>query len=455
MINPIIKNIVRPLITSAGIIAPDFHYPMGGALLNRYKSAGSSRHAKLSSPIPLQPGDTIEFTYDAIGAMGSNKFFIYSSTGAANVGYFGSGSGSHGNAQLSNFTCTMNGVAVVGGDDLIDNNPTQFPITGYKPIRIVLTATAETDIEYILAKNTGASVMNMDFYNLKVVTGAQIYEWPMSTIASATQAEANSDPINVVFTANDPAYWMTWPFDYNLGTNTDILQHITSSDINGGDKLLQQPSIRDDLTGNSTGFPVSSAEYYLTRGNVSIPYAGGFTIQVRVRYKGHYDGAADGSCCGVIQSLSNSGEAALWALRFDNFHNAALDDVFACFTLLGRDIAYHQADIHWENIEADVRSSTAAVVDEIVTLTATIRPSTNDMEFWVEDVSQGTASIDPDWYDSAGNPAKDLLDGSMDTIIRLGPSFVDGSWQVNQLSEIQDAKIFLLEADQAFVNSQL
>lgn len=451
MITPILTNILTPIITNIykSVVNPDFHYPLGGDALNRYKSAGSTRYATLSTPITLAIGDSVEFTYDATGPMTASRFFIYSSSGASNVGYFGAGSGAHGNAQLSSFTCTMNGVAVTAGDDLIDNNPTQFPVKGYLPVRIVLTATAETDIEYILANNSGASIQAMNFYNLKVVTVAQTYNWPMATIGSATQAEADADPINVVFTANDPAYWSTWPFVDNSGTSS-IVQHLTSNDVAGGDKLTQEDSLRADSTGNSTGF--TSAEYYITRGDQGIPYASGFVIDCLVKYNGHYNGGTThGRGCGVVQALSTTSINSLWAMRFDNFDDPTDSDVYPTFTIVARDALYHQATAHYSTIVAEIRSSTAAVIGTTYRLTGFIGDEIS--QFWINGVSVGTAAIASTWYDAGGDPAKDVLDGSQDTVLNIGPCVLNGSWRTGQDTEIQDVKIYLLEATQSFIDS--
>ena len=457
MIRPMIRSIIQPIITaisSSAVALGDFYYAMGGTALNRQNMNGTTgRSATLSTPITLAIGDSIEFTYDAVAAMSTSRFFIHSGVGASNVGYFGSGTLAHGDAQLSNFTCTMNGVAIITGDDIIDSHPTQFPVTGYAPVRIILTATAETDIEYIGSNDSGASVMNMAIYDLKVVTVAQTYNWAMQTFNTTTQPETDADAINVEFTTTSSTYWLTWPYMENLGGDTTE-QRLTSSDINGNDKLTQVTSLRFDGVGTATRFN-TTAEYYTMRGDLSVPYADGYTIECIVKYVGHYNaGATDGRSCAVIESLTNSGANNLWCLRFDNFSDPTSSDVFPCFTLLLRDDIYHQATSDYVNNQGDVRSTTAAVSGQVYHLVGVIIPSTDTIALYVDGVLIGTSAINANWYDATGTPAKDVLDGSQTTKVTVGPGFIDGSWRTGQDAEIQQYKTHLIEADQGFIDDQ-
>jgi hypothetical protein len=446
------------LVPNKTIEAPgNFYWPMGNAAVNRYAYRGAAyQHARTDTAVVLEVGDTVTFTYDSEGGLAAVSYFLHSSSSAENVGY--AGHDANGDLILSNFTATMDGDPIAAGDPIYNSNIT----TDMKFHTISLTATARTDFRHIgsmgdgdlgASGNPGTGIIIFALFDFFVVTASQTYSWPMHTYNNALQAEANGTGNNVTINNHMQIRWITVDIEENQGTGVDW--DLRTSDPNSGDNLSsRQPSLRTDGTGYSLGF-LAGAEYmralsegWTTAGD--LPYEDGFTIEVLCRYKGSAN--SDSRACGIVNSFNNTAASSLWLIGFDNFDDATnANSVRPCFTILGRSTIY--ADFNnYSTIEAEVRDSTDAVVDKIYHLVGTIKPSNDTIEFWVNGVSIGTAVIDPAWYGSLGSDS--VLDGSRSTVLHVGPRFLNGAWRIDQLSEIQDVKIHLLEANQAFVDRQ-
>ena len=452
-----LANLNRPKWPDEEPITGDFHWSMGEPAVNRYAFRGAAyQHARTDTAITLEVGDTVTFTYDSNGSKTETCYFIYSDSGADNVGY--AGHDSSGDLILSNFTATMDGETLLAGEQIWNSSTN----TDMRFHTVELTATARTDFRHIGSLgdgdiggsgNGGTGNIVFAMFDFVVVTDGQTYSWPMHTYNNATQAEQSGTGNDVTINSHQTTRWVTVGNEPNIGTGEEW--ELRTSDPNSGDNLSsQQESLRSDRSGSSLGF-LSGVEYMRVSEDShtdvgGIEYSDGFTVECLVKYSGSAN--SDSRACGVISSFRNVSSDSLWLLGFDNFDDPTnANSVRPVFTLLGRGEIYRDFN-DYSTIEGEVRSDVDAIPNEIYHLLATIRPSNDTAEFWVNGESIGSISIDPAWY---GTLAIDsVIDGSRETYLNIGPRYLDGAWRGGQLSCIQDIRIHLLEADQDFVDRQ-
>lgn len=256
-----------------------------------------------------------------------------------------------------------------------------------------------------------------------------------------------------------------WPLGEASGNVVAITSGAEVLTIAGSPTFLQS-SLRSDSTGTSIAYNAFIAQAHRIT-TLSIRYDGGFTIEAIARItaltfarQAQFSGDFNGRIGYVVSSKATSFTSSAWTMRFDNWDDVPGQSNIAVpvFTLLSRTLyGWYDAYSVGDAFVAEVRGTTPVVLGNTYSMIATIRNSDNTIEFWVNGVSQGSASFPALWYDySNGVLALDgnsLLDATRNTTINVGLDAAD-SVSVSGGNNVQDVKIHLLEADDAFAENQ-
>ena len=232
-------------------------------------------------------------------------------------------------------------------------------------------------------------------------------------------------------------------------------------DFNRAARLLQlngtpsftQTSLRVDNSGNAIQYTADAHHIAGPADDEFIfDYSAGFTIECAVRVDTLQTTASFGSIGAALNSVDSPRN--LWAMRFDNFDGDAA--VRPCFVLT-RDQYESPADYAgFRFIYGESRGPAALILGDTYHLLATIRPSNNTFEFWVNGSSQGSTALPALWHDDDGGdsvfgplfiPTTVLCVGASDQLGGFGGDG-DGS------TTLDNVKIHLLEADDAFAKGQ-
>ena len=437
-----------------GILDGDFYFPLGEASRDFRFTYSGSITGTLASDISIGIGDTVTFTYQATQPLSSNDNFIESSTG---TNFFGSGS-VDAEVNMTGYTATINGNAVVNGDPLPTAKQDNYPVGGLRLFHtVVLTATTATNVRFI-----GAAGMAAPISNVTIVTVGQTYIYPIDS-TTVTNEDSNGSGNDLTLSSN--SFWIEDPIMYNFGSNLVDIPYIylDSANYNGlsaATITYNAASLRVDGSGGSIDIGTSSRWMGTSIENPLVPYANGFTIECIARFNANII-RGTGLTCGVISCTDNSAGTDLWVLGFDDYDGTASGSgtVVPNFSMVARNGSYDRSADALTSI-VDLRGGTAVTATNIYHLMATIRQSNNSVEFWVNGVSVDTASISQGVMDGwlfgafAEFGAQDIKNGIYGTRLNIGPRFADGAWRGGQDSHIQDLKIHLLEADQTFATRQ-
>lgn len=416
-------------------------------------SYSSTTIGTLSSDISLSIGDTVTFSYTANNVNPlDDENFIESADG---VNFFGWQQPSQGDCSFVGYTATLNGSAINSGDQIPYAVVSNYPVGGNRLSHtVVLTATTATDVRFI-----GTSGNNMPIFDVTIVTSGQTWIFPIDT-RTVTNPDSNGSGTNLVLSANN--FWLDQPVMFNSGTTTTAISpyfNLESKEFNeaSNNLIYAVASMRVDGLGAALDTAGSSHWMGSSIEDVPLAYGSGFTVETIVRYNGTAN--SSGRACGVISATSNSFDKSLWVLGFDDYDGSAggSGTVTPTFSLLQRNTIYDRSANASNNV-ADLRG-VLAVSGNIYHLLATIRPSNNSIEFYVNGVSVGSATLSQSAFDAWAIPNgagedEDVLLGNFPTRFDIGARYTNGAWRVGQDSHIQDLKVHLLEADDAFALQQ-
>lgn len=405
----------------------------------------------ITTPISLAIGDTVTFEAEWVNNQGADDVIISSSSGAANIATFGLGTPST-IFKLVGYTATINGDTLNDGDSrpVIDSNEAAVIYT------FVLTATVATDIEIITADSSGSNGSTNAIFNLTVNSGGTEFNWPMDEFETDTLAEVNFGSNDMVIQSFAASLWRNAPYVLSSGDITDHASTLQPYIAVNESATYLQPSLRIDDEDFSIRYGNGSSTEGRNNATLFIPYASGFTVETIVEVNAIANGGSSNPFFGFAGYCIDAGTAfSLWVMRFDNFGNALSATTFPVFTLIGRDENYIRPGDNPGKIENEIRSDIETVLGNTYHFLATIRPSNNTIEFWINGASVGSASIPSgdSWF-NPGPALDNLLDGSKGTFINLGASFISGASRVGGDSVIDNTKIHLLEADDAFAAQQ-
>lgn len=278
----------------------------------------------------------------------------------------------------------------------------------------------------------------------------------MGSLANFNQLQKSLRAETIAPGAGTPAVPEGGDYHWTLDDLSGVLVNTGTS--SGGDITTvgtveyQKPSLRFDGTGKTIRFPGSSNIY----ADITLPlvYQDGITIEAIVKTdstaKGLSFDVTKGRVAAGLYSNSNISNDSLWTLRFDNFNNSSVDETTPTFGLLKRATIYSLPTNYATGLEAEVRGNSPIALGSTHHILATIRPSDNTIELWVDGVSLGTDAIPIAWY---GTGADNVLDGSKSSLFRFGDPYLNGQFKAIDAT-YDEVKIHLLEADQAFADKQ-
>jgi hypothetical protein len=433
-------------ITIGRLLIPvqqQFVWLMGEGDLNRYRYFSASR-AVLSSAISLMPGDTISFTWISSANTGNGDYILSSSLAAPNQSFIRSNGTSI--FEIQGFTVTVDGVPKINGEAIPSST------VSIERFAFVCTATVATDIQFFNSDNvvTPNSRGQNPIYNL-VINNGTVFSFPMQTFGATFDADTGGSGITIQFTDTfNSIRWRNQPFLDSTGISNISLA--PSDTFVGPTKInTQQPSFLVDASGFSLNYGTDSEQF--NQRFISIAYQNGFTIEGAVKIDVISSGggaSTNGRGGSFIEALS--GTERLWTLRFDNYANSAVEDVVPCFTLLNSNEAYRNpSDYNAGNYTLDLRGATPLVLGNIYHIMATIRPSNNTAEIWINGTSVAAGNIPPSWYGTLG--VDSVLDGSRDTLVNVGAAYINLARR-RCSTTIQNVQIHLQEADDALAAQQ-
>lgn len=412
----------------------DFYWSMDIPQSYFYKMAPTNSYHQLQSALSLPVGSTVEFDTFPQTSFLSGKPLVYSSVSAPNSFYLRAGTETN-NLQFLNCTVEVDGESVTDNENVLIGGAKQH---------IKATITAATDLQWLGWNGSTGMGINIGVGNLVVNDTVDTYSWPLNNRVSSTQPEENFGTNPSIIQNYNALWWNDTAFERNKGAG-GIMPLSVSQAFTGNTVLAQQTSLRDD--GAGTCILYNGGDYQIAEKN--IPMASGFTLEGLVRINSFQ--SSGGSTAGnFLQQNWNNAFENLWVLRFDNFDGSGL--VRPCFSLINRNTSYSTLS-NYGNVAAEVRGTESVVIGQVYHMLATIRPSDDTIEFWLNGVSLGTDTIPVGWYDIGGDPGQDVLTGARSTRINFGPGFLSGAWRGSSCL-IQDVRIHLLEADQAFASAQ-
>jgi len=418
----------------------DYHWPLSDLPNKTYFEPGSQYYRTLQTPVALPVGSTIQITYRTNGTAFNDTFFS-SSLGATNQFYVKTNP--QGNELIfSGCTVEING-APVG----------QLANTFYSGfVTLIATITAPTDIEFISWDGTGTNEANTHFYLFDLIVNdtADTYQWELV-------GNNQTDPeLNFGTNSNTLSlYTVALARDYGWAKSSGVLSVedgepiLNPSNNSLNDLDVRGPSLRDDGAGYSVNF-LNTANM---RRDMNIAYNQGFTIECINRI-GSFQNSGSWDVGNVINAAHNLFSDNLWVMRWDDFDNGT--NLRAVFTLVKRNTLYSSGNDHPANVEAEVRSTNIFPTGtNAYHFLATIRPSNNTIELWIDGVSQGIASFTNEWLWGEGGQGgvSDLLTGNKATAFSPGAGYLDGAWRAGN-TYLQDIRIHLLEADENFAQKQ-
>lgn len=227
----------------------------------------------------------------------------------------------------------------------------------------------------------------------------------------------------------------------------------------------QMPSLRADgggsalqLTSDVAGNNAAVAENYIQvvadapSSDFNIAWSNGFTIEfinkvdrIDVDIINSRGKVGAGIFCNVLSGA----EAKIFNLQYDNYNGVFSDPLNPTLTLhdrAGSPITTYAT--YGTQLEDEIRSSDTLTLGEIRHFLATFRPSNDTVEFFLDGVSQGEITVPTSWWTAGGD---DLLTGASATQMRIGSAQLQGT---GSNMTMQDLRIHLLEADQAFATQQ-
>jgi hypothetical protein len=420
----------------------NYYWSMNEPEFISYSEAAPAHNYTFDTALTFNIGDTIAFDfYNVDDTTVLDDTFIESADQLLSVKQ-----GTTNNYILLGCTITIDGIAVATTDPIVSNN--------YVNQRMVITSTINTTINLLLNDSTSLNARDMGVTNVDYEGTDGTLHWDCQDVDVSAQPESTAGLNNIIINSHTTNRWSNSRALIDSVSSVVLNRNLDTANLM--EKTYSQPSLRADSQGFSirynrdNGFNNTGGDEFSS----FIPYQDGFTIEFIIKPDAIVNrGVTDGR---VSHGISSTAQAAdsLMAIRFDNWTDPTVTDVFPCFTLMARDASYDRATEDSANRVADVRSPTAAIMGNTYHFLATIRPSDDTIEFWVNGVSLGTDTIPSDWYDSNGQPLKDVLDASQRTFLLVGATNFDGSVSYEGDSTLQDIRIHLLEADQAFATQQ-
>ena len=425
----------------------DYYWPLGEGPLHRYYV--SNQPKVFATELAVVAGSTLSFSFGFLTSLTANKVLLHSAAGEVNEVKVEMSSSV---IVFTGCTVVLDGVSLTSGVDFI-TSANDAGEDGYRGPNgfIVITSTVTSNIEFIGGDNARvvANLWLEPFWNVTYSGPDGEYHWDVNTDQTALQPEDGSGPDIEFEGANQVNSWsdmvMAEPHEEAIQKR---LVFTTLGDVAG-----QAASLRSDGAGNSMQY--DSTVYHHNSSGYNIRYDSGFTVECIAKIDSTVDqGAVDGAIAPVIASLSNTTVTSLWTLEFNDWDDPATGLLTPVFALIDRNQLYSTAGADYADTQAESRGATTLVTGTTYHLLGTIRYSDNTMELWVNGVSQGSVAI-PDgvlWF-TPGPVGDDIANGTRSTLIHVGARFFDGAWRGGD-STIQDVKVHLLEADDAFAVRQ-
>lgn len=434
----------------------NFYWPLSEAADFYYLFAFGD-YGTVTTPISLAIGDTIEFEYLPVANSGSgNLIMVTSDDGLATFGYGADPTQQIPVVGLVGFTATLNGNSVVNGDHLPNNRNNDLNQVGrWRWQRVVLTATAATNFHRFCADTAGANPAEAGFRDLTVTTVGQTYKWSLINEAfGGSQPEDLADANDIVITSFSTSGWYEAALHDNAANpdSTEVFVPFTHS-FDEEAIFYQRPSLRTDGQGFSKDV-TNITERFIGDFNsgLRIPYEDGFTYETLIKYQT------------LITPHSTRGAGfdltrcfGLWAFQFDNWDSGSLltDPITPHLVLIKRGGFVYNDARDPTHVEVDIRGSVIPSLSDIIHVMFTLRTSDNTAEMWIDGVSQGTVSIPVNWWDNgAPGGVEDIKTPTAtqgDSVLRFAYT---GGAGLDRVTDMQDIRIHLLEADQAFADQQ-
>jgi hypothetical protein len=408
---------------------------------SHYYSLSVNDTFTVTNPVALPIGSVVTFKYFTSAAPGPDQPLIQSGVAASNEFFIRVGALSN-SITFKNCTLKIDGISVSDQDVVFAES--EFYV-------IEATITASTNIEFLGFDGVSSWANQNGVGELTVNNLSTVLFWPLDDISTSLQVEQNFGGNDIVISSYSGSLWRDKAFQENQSPSGIRAILAPAGNVQTGTVNTQSPTLRSDGLGSSVNYSLSSYQLY----NRQIPYQNGFTIEslVKIDVKSIAFPASQGRAGHCVQALNNAGPNTLWCMRFDNFSNSAVTDVFPVFSILKRDTIYGNSDNYPANMLDEVRGTDPLILGRNYHLLATIRPSDNTIEFWVDGISLGTGSIPTTWYDANGDPEKNILDGTFPTFLNVGIGYLDGLWRNGDTTN-QNVNVHLLEADQAFATNQ-